>query len=210
MTRRTGTALAKLVLVGGIVWLALGHSLTNHALDAQGLGSLAWSVVGRALAFVLCALVALGAVDFFLAKRRMTTQMKMTSEETKREHKESDGDPMMKGKRKARMRELAKRRMAAAVATADVIVVNPTHYAVALRYDETRRTARRSSSRRVPTSPPRRSAKSHAPTACPSWSARRSPARCTSTSRRAAPSPQICSRPSLKSSRTSIACERAK
>ena len=64
--------------------------------------------------------------------------MKMTTEEIRREHREQEGDPMVKGRRKARMRELAKRRMAVAVAKADIVVVNPTHYAVALRYDDKR------------------------------------------------------------------------
>ncbi|HET9626739.1 MAG TPA: EscU/YscU/HrcU family type III secretion system export apparatus switch protein, partial [Kofleriaceae bacterium] len=63
-------------------------------------------------------------------------QMKMGADEIKREHREQDGDPMVKGRRRQRMREMAKRRMATAVKSADVIVVNPTHYAVALRYDE--------------------------------------------------------------------------
>jgi len=80
------------------------------------------------------ALGALAAIDFVLAKRRMSAKMKMTPDEIKREHKESEGDPMVKGKRRARMRQLAKRRMASEVKAADVVVVNPTHYAVALRY----------------------------------------------------------------------------
>jgi flagellar biosynthetic protein FlhB len=62
--------------------------------------------------------------------------MRMSPDEVKREHREQEGDPMIRGRRKQRMRELAKRRIAAAVATADVVVVNPTHYAVALRYDD--------------------------------------------------------------------------
>lgn len=136
MTRRTGAAIAKLVLVGAIVWFGLGSAMTNHGVDAGGLGAMAWKVVTRALWFVLGALAALGAVDYILARRRITNQMKMSADELKREHKESEGDPMLKGKRKQRMRELAKRRMAANVAKADVVVVNPTHYAVALRYDE--------------------------------------------------------------------------
>lgn len=136
MTRRTGSAMAKLVLVGGIVWFGLGASMTNHGMDAEGLGAMAWKVVTRALWFVLGALAALGAIDYLLARRRIAGQMKMSSDELKREHKESEGDPMLRGKRKQRMRELAKRRMAANVAKADVVVVNPTHYAVALRYDE--------------------------------------------------------------------------
>ena len=136
MARRTGGAVAKLVAVGSIAVLALGHSLINHAVDIRDLGGLAWHVIMRALGFVLCALVAIGAVDYVLSRRKITEQMKMSTEELKREHKESDGDPMMKGKRKARMREMARRRVAQAVAKADVVIVNPTHYSVALRYDE--------------------------------------------------------------------------
>jgi flagellar biosynthesis protein FlhB len=137
MTRRTGTALAKVAVVGAIVVLALRHGVAAHQLHAGAIAAVAWSVVTRALWFVLGALLALGAIDYFFARRRMTDQMMMSTEELKREHREQEGDPQLKGKRKSRMRELAKRRMATAVATADVVVVNPTHYAVALRYDET-------------------------------------------------------------------------
>ncbi len=136
MVRRTGSAIAKLVLVGAIVWFGLGSSMTSHGIDAGGLGAMAWKVVSRALWFVLGALAALGAIDYILARRRISEQMKMSADELKREHKESEGDPMLKGKRKQRAKELAKRRMAANVAKADVVIVNPTHYAVALRYDE--------------------------------------------------------------------------
>jgi flagellar biosynthetic protein FlhB len=87
---------------------------------------------------VLGVLAVLAAVDYFLARRRITAQMRMSSEEVKRDHREQEGDPAIRGRRKQRMRELAKRRIAAAVATADVVIVNPTHYAVALRYDDKR------------------------------------------------------------------------
>jgi len=137
MARRAGAALAKLVLVGAIVYLALHrHLVVADSLEAGRLGALAWSLVCRAMWLVLGVLGVLGAVDYFLARRRIGEQMKMTLDEIKREHREQDGDPMVRGRRKQRMRELAKRRMAAAVAKADVVVVNPTHYAVALRYDE--------------------------------------------------------------------------
>ncbi len=136
MARRTGAAVAKLVLVGAIVVLSLRSRVVISALDAGSLGALAWDLIRRAMWLVLGVLVLLGAVDFFLARRRIAEQMKMTGEEVKREHREQDGDPMVKGRRRQRMRELAKRRMATNVATADVIVVNPTHYAVALRYDD--------------------------------------------------------------------------
>lgn len=134
--KRTGAAVVKLVAVGAIAFLAVGNSLASHAFDVHALGGLAWSTISRALSYVLVALVVVGAVDYILARRKINESMKMSTEEVKREHRESDGDPMVKGKRRQRMRELAKRRMAANVATADVIVVNPTHYSVALRYDD--------------------------------------------------------------------------
>ena len=136
MARRTGAAVAKLVLVGAIVFVALRHRVVTGMLDAGSLGALVWDLIRRAMWLVLGVLAVLGAIDFFLARRRITEKMKMTGEEVKREHREQDGDPVVKGRRKQRMRELARRRMAINVATADVIVVNPTHYAVALRYDD--------------------------------------------------------------------------
>lgn len=68
-------------------------------------------------------------------------QLKMTREEIKREAKESDGSPEVKGKIRRMQQEMSRRRMMAEVPTADVIVTNPTHFAVALRYDDNRNRA---------------------------------------------------------------------
>jgi flagellar biosynthetic protein FlhB len=136
MARRSGAAVAKLVLVGAIVAMALRHHVVSHSLEAGGLGELGWGLIRRTMWLVLGVLAVLAAVDYFLARRRIAEQMKMTPDEVKREHREQEGDPMVRGRRRAKMRELAKRRIAQAVASADVIVVNPTHYAVALRYHE--------------------------------------------------------------------------
>lgn len=138
MARRTGTALAKLAVVGAIVYVIVRGGIATHALDAASLAAVAWALVRRALFAVLGALAVLAAGDYLLARRRIANEMKMTTDELKREHREQEGDPMLKGRRKARMRELAKRRVNSAVSKADVVVVNPTHYAVALRYDDTR------------------------------------------------------------------------
>lgn len=137
MVRRAGSAMSKLVLVGAIIWLALRHDAVTGTLEAPSLGAIAWSLVRRAMWPVLGVLGAAAAIDYTLARRRIAAQMRMTADEVKRDHREAEGDPMIRGRRKQRMRELAKRRIAAAVATADVVVVNPTHYAVALRYDDT-------------------------------------------------------------------------
>lgn len=80
------------------------------------------------------ALLLLAGLDFALQKRDLMAKMRMTPQEAKREHKESEGDPYIKRKRRRKMRELAQRRLAQAVPTADVVLVNPTEYAVALRY----------------------------------------------------------------------------
>ena len=136
MLRRSGAAVSKLVLVGAIVAIALRHRVVSGGLEAAGLGALAFGLIRRAMWLVLGVLAAIAAIDYFLARRRMAAQMRMTPDEVKREHREQDGDPMIKGRRRQRMRELARRRIAIAVAKADVVVVNPTHYAVALRYDD--------------------------------------------------------------------------
>jgi flagellar biosynthesis protein FlhB len=60
--------------------------------------------------------------------------MKMTREEVKREYKEDEGDPLLKGRRRKRHRELAKGRAAVEVPRADALIVNPTHIAIAIRY----------------------------------------------------------------------------
>jgi flagellar biosynthetic protein FlhB len=64
------------------------------------------------------------------------SRLKMSFEEVKQEHKQSEGSPEVKGRIKQRMREMSRKRMLAAVPSADLVVMNPTHYAVALKYDE--------------------------------------------------------------------------
>jgi flagellar biosynthesis protein FlhB len=66
---------------------------------------------------------------------RYHSQLKMTKEEVKQESKEQEGNPQIKGRMRARQREMARRRMMDAVPKADVVVTNPTHYAVALKYE---------------------------------------------------------------------------
>ncbi len=80
-------------------------------------------------------LVVLGVGDYLLERRRHLKDLRMTREEVKREHKESEGDPHHKGQRRATHRQLAAGGGARGVKAATVVVVNPTHIAVALRYD---------------------------------------------------------------------------
>ena len=79
-------------------------------------------------------LAGMAGFDFVKTKIAHLAKIKMSRQEIKREHKEQEGDSRMKGRRRRRMREISKRRVAAAVPKADVVIVNPTEYAVALRY----------------------------------------------------------------------------
>lgn len=80
----------------------------------------------------------LGFADWAWQKRKMNKSLKMTKQQVKDESKQSDGNPLIKGQIRKKMLGMSRARMMAAVAGADVIVVNPTHYAVALRYDPSR------------------------------------------------------------------------
>jgi flagellar biosynthetic protein FlhB len=83
---------------------------------------------------VLTVMALWAGVDLAVQRMRFTKKMKMTKEETKREYKEEDGDPMMKGRRRRKHRELSKGRAALEVPRADALIVNPTHVAIAIRY----------------------------------------------------------------------------
>ena len=89
----------------------------------------------RVFAYAGFAMLLLAVVDLIVARRRIHAKMRMTPEELKREMREQEGDPHIKRQRRRRMRELAQRRLTAVVPEADVVIINPTHYAVALRYD---------------------------------------------------------------------------
>ena len=147
---QVGKGLLKATLVAVLVWLTVRPVLA-------GLAALAGAPVARlagALGVVSAqlaervALVGAGAgrADYLLVRRRHLGRMRMTREEVKREHKESEGDPSHRAERQRLHRELSEQRMVAEVRKADFVVVNPDHIAVALRYDREGR-RRRSSSR---------------------------------------------------------------
>lgn len=96
----------------------------------------AGSVILGGLVLLLVALVVFAVVDVPLQKYLHANKLKMSHEEVKQEHKDIEGNMEMKAKIRQRMREVANRRMIAAVPSADLVVMNPTHYAVALKYDE--------------------------------------------------------------------------
>jgi flagellar biosynthetic protein FlhB len=80
-------------------------------------------------------LAAWAAIDVPWQRKQYLDRLKMSKAEQKQEHKEAEGNVEVKQKIRQKMRELARRRMMKAVPTADIVVMNPTHYAVALKYD---------------------------------------------------------------------------
>ncbi|MFP4408032.1 MAG: flagellar biosynthesis protein FlhB [Spirochaetaceae bacterium] len=98
-------------------------------------------VAGATFSLVLQAaiiLLILSILDYFWSRRQHLEQLKMTKQEVKEERKQYEGDPQVKSRLRQRMQELLSRNMIQNVPQADVVVTNPTHYAVALQYDAAR------------------------------------------------------------------------
>jgi flagellar biosynthetic protein FlhB len=131
-------SILKIAAVGAVAAAAISSDLealtTSTSLDARDLIDAVAASGGRLVAWTGGALLLVGLADFGVAKRRLFARMKMTPDELRREIKEQEGDPEIRKRRRSRMRELARRRIAQQVPKADVVVLNPTHYAVALRY----------------------------------------------------------------------------
>lgn len=130
--------LLKVGVLGFIGWqVVAGFLPTIVHLPMRDVGQ-----AGSALGDILLALyaavgagtVAIAALDFAWQKRQHEEQLKMTKEEVKRERMEQDGNPVFKGARRQKHREMSLNRALSEVPKADVIVTNPTHFAVAIRY----------------------------------------------------------------------------
>ena len=92
--------------------------------------------ISAGVALLLLVVFAVAAIDVPLQAYMFGSRMRMSHQEIKQEHKDSQGNPQMKGKLRARQKELAQRNSVGAVPKADFVVMNPTHFAVALKYDE--------------------------------------------------------------------------
>lgn len=112
--------------------LQLGREPVHAAIGHSAL------LAGQALLVMAGALVLLAAIDVPWQLWQYHRSLRMTREEIREEMKETDGSPEVKGRIRAAQQAAARRRMMQEVPTADVVVVNPTHYSVALRYDEHR------------------------------------------------------------------------
>jgi len=130
--------LALVLGVIGAVWL-YQHLADFHSALAMPLPVALHHTANAMLSGLMLLIIVLAlaaAIDVPLQRMHMAKRLRMSHQEVKQEHKEAEGNVEMKAKVKARMREMAKKRMLAAVPTADLVVMNPTHFAVALKYDE--------------------------------------------------------------------------
>lgn len=139
----------KAVLLAIVMAVIAGMVLRNRVAGFIGLMTVplpnaiayAGQQIMSGLSLLGIALAIFAVVDAPLQRQLYLRRLKMSREEVKQEMKEVEGNTQIKAKIRARMREMAKRRMLAAVPLADLVVMNPTHYAVALKYEEGRMTA---------------------------------------------------------------------
>ncbi|HEY0121746.1 MAG TPA: flagellar biosynthesis protein FlhB [Rhizobium sp.] len=133
-----GKSLAKIVVVGIIMFFVLRgqffHAIDSLASDPQTIFVRLSTIVQRILTIVLLATAVVGMADVLWSRHHWFDQLKMTKQEIKDEFKQSQGDPIVKSRQRSVARDRARRRMMKQVPRATLVIANPTHFAVALRY----------------------------------------------------------------------------
>ena len=133
-------AVGKTILVGSVAYVVVAH-------DVDTILSLALLPLHTSIAevedmllksffFIVGALILIAAIDVPYQLTTYANNLKMTKEEVKQESKESEGNPQIKARIRQQQREIARRRMMSEIPKADVVITNPTHYAVAIQYKE--------------------------------------------------------------------------
>lgn len=134
-----GLAVVKAIVVGAVAWATLAH----HVPDLLSLADLSSAQIALVMKDLLVHLAlsvggvyaVLAGIDYAFMRFRHEQSLKMTRQELVMEHRETEGDPHVKARIRQVARARSRQRMLARVATADVVIVNPIHIAVALRYD---------------------------------------------------------------------------
>lgn len=132
-------SILKFGVLGLVTYLTLAgrwtEMLSLPETDPRDVGSVLEGLLMRLVIFVGLAFVVIGFIDYVIARFRYEKSLRMSRVEVKEEHKDIEGDPVIKGRIRAMARAIARRRMLASVPKADVVITNPTHIAVALKYD---------------------------------------------------------------------------
>jgi flagellar biosynthetic protein FlhB len=131
--------LAKMLVVGFAVWTQIWpeRNMLESVLNQTPIGVVVDMdhLLFKVLTAALAALACIAALDYFLQRSRFLQRNRMSKQEVKEEYRQNEGDPQIKAKIRQIRLERAKKRMMAAVPEATVIITNPTHYAVALKYE---------------------------------------------------------------------------
>jgi flagellar biosynthetic protein FlhB len=132
-------SLLKVSLTGLLAWWVLNPHLVElenlAGMDPAVMLAFAADILRRLVFAVAAFLLIVAGADWFWQRQRFMARMRMTKEELKEDFRQSEGDPHVKARQKQLRNERARRRMIQAVPEATVVVMNPTHYAVALKYD---------------------------------------------------------------------------
>lgn len=140
-----GKAMLKALVVGGllawVLWSQRGALMGLLGVDPARAPALLGSLCGHAFVWLAAATLLVAAVDVPWQIVQLNNKLKMSRQDLKDEMRESEGNPQIRQRVRAMQRERARRRMMAAVPKADVVVTNPTHYAVALGYEQGRQRA---------------------------------------------------------------------
>lgn len=135
-------AIIKTAALAVVIWLTAGTArelvTASGALPLSAIISTVGDSAVRMLQVTAMTGLVLAAADYLVVKRRMIKQLRMTKYEIMQEYKQQEGDPHVKAQRRSIQMQMSGNRMMAAVADADVLLVNPTHVAVALAYDPTK------------------------------------------------------------------------
>jgi flagellar biosynthetic protein FlhB len=133
--------LVKLAIVGTIVWFLMRPEFDRlenfFDYDMTALIAVLNHLSIKLLGTILAVMAAIAGADWFYQKFAHLRRLRMTKQEVRDEQKDSDGSPLVKGRLRQIRMERARRRMMQEVPKADVVITNPTHFAVALKYDQT-------------------------------------------------------------------------
>jgi flagellar biosynthetic protein FlhB len=134
-------SVVKTVLLIVVAWPAMSQAMQQLATSSSNMFTLAGVTASTAMTIVrnvaLAGLI-VAAADYAFQKRRITKQLRMSRQELREEFKQQEGHPDVRRAMRSRAQAISRNRMIGAVSSADVVVVNPTHFAIALRYESAR------------------------------------------------------------------------
>jgi flagellar biosynthesis protein FlhB len=133
-------SIIKLTIIGGVAYIVINRYLDQipglMQLSVGGIVGFIGQVSFQLGLYTCMVLFVMAMADFSYSKWQHNRDLKMTKQEVKDEHKQSEGDPSVKARIRSIQREMARRRMMEAVPEATVVITNPTHLAIALKYDD--------------------------------------------------------------------------